>query len=675
MTTSLEDMEGHQHLSGALAETPPISLPMNTSAGVSGMDMDPVAEDWLLDPVQSFTDFVNTMGLSSDWSMFASPEIESDRDPCSQTTDGVSIPTLVATGTEPQRRDSQLALAQGEEEPTAYIGMGPSQQWNVTQSQYALLLKDIEQFRAVVPEFVLPSRHALTRYISGYFDGFHNHLPFMHVHTFSLAECALEFILAIAAVGAQYRFESHVGLSLFDAAKAVSMEQARRRTRKYAAEVVSSRLTNPLQPRQSYNLSEKSKWSRLQTCRALLLLIVFATWDDDPELLREAIGFQTVLAGCLRESTLAEHTNNAGATSWHEWAKVEGDRRLKLVVFCYLTLQAIVYDIPPTILNDEINLRLPCAPVLWSASSPDEWARIKGLIEDRQPLFQDALSSLLKDPFESHTSQTCCASPLGNFVLIHALLQRLFMVQQVARAAPSPSIDSLRAQLECALHRWKLAWQQAPESSLDPQNPSGPIPFTSTAFLALAHVRLVCDLGPHRALSSRDPARIAAALAQLPPVDRSHGQCLVPALLHSAHALSIPVKLGVDFVARSQHFFWSVQQCVCSLECAVFLGRWLYQIGYSGDGYPLSESEHRLLLWIRCIVAEVPIPSNSGTELDPFELGLSVVRIWARIFKGNTSWRLVNILGESLEMLAGMMQSGSKWTALTDNTLGEPGQS
>ncbi|KAE8418361.1 hypothetical protein BDV36DRAFT_161311 [Aspergillus pseudocaelatus] len=678
-----------------MPQTPSSSLPSTARVGNPPTDL--IGVDPLLDPVQEFTEFVDTMGLSSDWNMFAVPQIENDLQLTPLTMEGFPLPSMDTSSLGSRQSEAQLLsapqlpistpysqdkdgiLGVGEEEPMAYIDT--AEQWNVTPSQHALLLENIEQFRAVLPEFVLPSRHALTRFISGYFDGFHNHLPFIHLPTFKVVECAPEFILSIAAVGAQYRFESHVGLSLFDAAKAVSMEQARRRTRKYSEEVVGSRLANPLHPRPSYTLSEKSKWARLQTVRALLLLIVFATWDDDPELLREAIGFQTVLAGCLRESTFTEHTNITTVGNWHEWARIEGDRRIKLVVFCYLTLQAIVYDIPPTILNDEIQLRLPCSSIQWNAKSAGEWSRAGRSAEDCQPLFQDALASLLRKPCEIPASQTYFASPLGNFVLIHALLQRLFMVQQLAGAAPSACIDGLRSQLECALHRWKLGWQRAPESSLDPHNPSGPIPFTSTGFLALAYARLVCNLGPHRALSSRDPTRIAVALTQLPPVDRNLR--LIPALLHSAHALSIPVKLGVDFVAKSQHFFWSVQQCVCSLECAVFLSRWLYQLGYSKDRYPLCEGEQRLLLWTSEIVSETSIhpmrartaagPSNPGGELDPFRLGLYVVQIWARIFKGNTSWRLVNILGESLDILVSMMENGSIWTEVSGTDSGDDG--
>ncbi|RAL11847.1 uncharacterized protein BO97DRAFT_346074 [Aspergillus homomorphus CBS 101889] len=677
-----------QSLHGTHPIPPAPASPLPNTTTANNFLTDSIADPLLLDPVQDFTDFVDTMGLSSDWNMFAIPHIENSQQLTPLTIDESSLPSLEATSLEIQRQGRQLSRAHeqptispspretddsfgvDEEEPTAYINFGhPLHQCNVTQSQYAALLQNIEQFHAVIPDFVLPSRHALTRFISGYFDGFHNHLPFIHLPTFCLRECAPEFILAIAAVGAQYRFESHIGLSLFDAAKAVSMEQARRRTQRYSEEVVGLRVAKQMDSRPPYSLSEKGKWSRLQTVRALLLLIVFATWDDDPELLREAIGFQTVLAGCLRESTFNEHIDIASVEDWHEWVRMEGDRRIKLVVFCYLTLQAIIYNIPPAILNDEIHLRLPCSSIQWNAKSAGEWSQARRSSGDCQPLFQDALATLLMK-CQSPASQTYFASPLGNFVLIHALLQRLFMIQQLAAAADPACVDSLRGQLECALHRWKLGWQRAPESSLDPHNPSGPIPFTSTGFLALAYVRLVCDLGPHRALNTRDPTRIAAALAQLPPVDRSPR--LIPALLHSAHAFSIPVKLGVDFVAKSQHFFWSVQQCVCNLECAVFLSRWLHQIGQSKDSYPLSESEQRLLLWTSRIVAEAPVHpyqgqvaarlTNPGTELDTFQLGLRVIQIWAQIFKGNTSWRLVNILGESLEMLALMMQNGSLWT-------------
>jgi hypothetical protein len=83
----------------------------------------------------------------------------------------------------------------------------------------------------------------------------------------------------------------------------------------------------------------------------------------------------------------------------------------------------------------------------------------------------------------------------------------------------------------------------------------GPIPFTSVAFLALASVRLHLDLGEHCRLESCDPLVMAVNLHKVRPPTR--GPELATALLHSVHALSLPVRMGVNYVSRSQMFFWS----------------------------------------------------------------------------------------------------------------------
>lgn len=88
----------------------------------------------------------------------------------------------------------------------------------------------LEEFSSVLPaDFVFPSRHTLTRFLDGYIGGFHEQIPFLHLPTLSPTELAPELLLAILAVGAQYRFESKRGYALWYAAKAVSMEQIRRR--------------------------------------------------------------------------------------------------------------------------------------------------------------------------------------------------------------------------------------------------------------------------------------------------------------------------------------------------------------------------------------------------------------------------------------------------------------
>lgn len=129
------------------------------------------------------------------------------------------------------------------------------------------------------------------------------------------------------------------------------------------------------------------------------------------------------------------------------------------------------------------------------------------------------------------------------------------------------------------LRSWTSGWQQAAESSLDPNNENGPIPFTSSSLLGLAYVRIYLHLGPYRQLESRDPTRIAKAISKAPSVDRSDG--VISALLYATHMLSIPVRLGVDRVAKSQAFFWSVRHSLAGLECAVLLSKWLLSLADS----------------------------------------------------------------------------------------------
>lgn len=102
--------------------------------------------------------------------------------------------------------------------------------WRIGLADHTTIKNRLEEFSSVLPaDFICPSRHTLTRFLEGYISGFHEHLPFLHLPTLSPGEMSPELILAILAVGAQYRFESHRGNALWYAAKAIAFEQIRRR--------------------------------------------------------------------------------------------------------------------------------------------------------------------------------------------------------------------------------------------------------------------------------------------------------------------------------------------------------------------------------------------------------------------------------------------------------------
>jgi hypothetical protein len=328
-----------------------------------------------------------------------------------------------------------------------------------------------------------------------------------------------------------------------------------------------------------------------------------------------------------------------------------------------------MYNIPPLILNGELKLNMPCSHDLWKANNAAQWRRLQRVRQGSDIPFQDAFARLFLKSSTSFPSTPI--SPLGNYILIHAIIQQIFFARQLCLSAPNMHGTSLRQEdlnvLDNSLSAWKALWKRTPESSIDPQNPAGPIAFTSTALLGLAYIRLHVDLGPCRHLITQDPHQIAGALGESPPLVRSPR--LIMALLHSAHALSIPVRLGIDFVARTHSFFWSIQHSLCSLECAFLLSRWLLAIPATQSEQRLSEHERKLLLWIKSMMDETDMavdpPGAPDLEFmaNPYkvrQLSVAIVRVWARTFKGNTSWAIVDLVGSSLDAYADLLES---WTA------------
>ncbi|KAF3896984.1 C2H2 transcription factor (AmdA) [Trichophyton interdigitale] len=695
------------------------------------------------DPVQDFTTFLESVGLSSDWdsglfnsvepepllptpipaldgstkqqSFGTAPRFSQELDSRNlaqpaQTTTTPTAPAAAAADEAPSfsnfgsRLPSLQPEAQDSDAGTSEHNSQPRPAWDISTQEHQLFTARLEDFAHVLPKnFVRPSRHALSRYMAGYISGLNEHLPFIHVPTLSVARCPPELTLALAAAGSHYRFENSRGIELFHAAKAILLERLRRRdsrrtttttippnpqwgpnsTPRASSSVVSNPSNSPF-PQQQFipfmdntSLPGEDAEGQMEIIRTFLLLTIFASWESHPDILRDMLALQSTLARLVRDHGLKESpatTTPPESLSWPDWSRLEADRRTKLVVYCFFNLHSIMYNIPPLILNSELNLNMPCSADEWKASTASQWRRIRRPSSDTNTTpssFQDALANLFTKSAAAATTTTTSppsnpVSPLGNYVLIHAIIQQIFFARQLCLSAPSMAGTSLRpddlAVMGSSLSAWKRGWRQTPESSIDPQNPAGPIAFTSTALLGLAYIRLHLDLGPCRRLVTQDPVQIAHALNDSPPLTRSSR--LIMALLHSAHALSIPVRLGIDFVARTHSFFWSIQHSICSLECAFLLSRWLLSIPATQHDQGLSDHERKLLLWVKGMIDETDMSSSvsAATEAelitDPAlmrRLSVAVVRVWSRTFKGNTSWPIVDLIGASLEIYADLL--------------------
>jgi hypothetical protein len=556
-----------------------------------------------------------------------------------------------------------------------------------------LIAAKLGEFASVVPtNFQLPSRLALSRYLAGYINGFHEHMPCLHIQTMSVQHCSIELLLAMAAVGAQYCFEGEKGVELFHVSQEIAMRRIRRRDARVATGSVDPGLHStpqgymqrspsmsgvlglPLEPGPAEDL--------MQTAQALFLLMAMATWAKHKEILRQALAIQSILATLVREDGLkmAPLPENV---SWEDWIRHESVKRTKFIVFCFFNLHCIVYNIPSLILSSEVQLPLPCSAAEFKAPTAARWREARKRSPIPEPDFQTAFHRLFRR--DGGNSSSLCVSSLGNYVLIHALIQHIFFVRQIARCRssshagpnhhappPPPAQDDLDIEmtaLEQALRNWQLGWKQNPESSLDPLDPNGPVAFNSTALLRLAYIRLNnIDIGPGHALATRDPIQIAQSFRESPASGLRRTRKLVRAVLHSAHALSIPVKIGIRLVARTQTFTWSIQHSLCSLECAFLLCKWLEALALPDPQPEVSDDERRICWLVKTMLDETEYGvsceggGEDGDDRSLFrtpntlkQLSAGVLRVWAQIFKGAQTWAIVDIIGSALNIYADML--------------------
>lgn len=287
----------------------------------------------------------------------------------------------------------------------------------------------------MIPDFTLPSRHTLTRYLTSYFEGFHPHIPFIHIPTFRFNECSPELALAIMTIGAQYRFEHRNAEKIFYVSKSVLYERMSRESQivseaKYSASMGGHPYTDP-RDQQSGKMGSSAA-RKLEVIRCMLVLMSYATWERST-LVQEAFQLQAQLVQHLRDIGLTEPQVDPRGSSldWYEWADQESTRRTKLIAFCFIHIHSVAYNVYPSLRSSEIHMRLPCSTKEWIANNAAEWEIAQRDRGPQQLFFQDALT-LLFQKSRSTVPLDPIPAPLGNYMLLHGLLQRIHMVSELS---------------------------------------------------------------------------------------------------------------------------------------------------------------------------------------------------------------------------------------------------
>jgi hypothetical protein len=286
----------------------------------------------------------------------------------------------------------------------------------MTEDRLESLQRNLQQFKGSLSNIALPSCHTFTKSLSAWEETLASHLPYIHIPTLCLNDCIPELVLALAALGAQQRYETRTSLLLYRAGKTVALERIR---------------LNRLRNKTGTSITGFGESrTNIESASALLTLMVFATWSADGTLVDEAFELHSSLMFCLRGDGLTDNNENS-SQDWSSWALAETRTRVKFMTFCFLNLHTIAYNHPPVLFWHEVDLKLPCTVREWHATGALQWLLARQEVVDEQRRFPESLKALLSSDGQTSQIQPV-PSPFGNYVLLHGLLQRIYLIRQLA---------------------------------------------------------------------------------------------------------------------------------------------------------------------------------------------------------------------------------------------------
>lgn len=284
---------------------------------------------------------------------------------------------------------------------------------------------------------LLPSAQSLSRYVCAFLDGFNKRYPLFHMQTMPLAELPADLAFAMLAVGADSCLETKAGIYLLESAVAVSSTRlSHRQVDSHAAFTTheDSAAKTPGSSGENAWLDESSHVLCL-----MLLLTVFGLENRRPPAMQVMWSVQGVFAHELRQSIMSLPDDQKDdvsdqPTSWPEWARRETRRRVKHAAFCVLNLVSMTFDFPSPVPFGQLRVAVPWSDQEWRATGPDEWLQVRERTRSKPLLLSSVVDSLLAGGGDVAASASCTV--LGDFTILHAILQRIQTLRQAFPVIP-----------------------------------------------------------------------------------------------------------------------------------------------------------------------------------------------------------------------------------------------
>ncbi|OQV05061.1 Fungal specific transcription factor domain-containing protein isoform 1 [Cladophialophora immunda] len=485
--------------------------------------------------------------------------------------------------------------------------------FTVTEAKRMELIHEVKHVFAsanVDTDMTMPSRIALERYIMAFFDSFLIHVPCIHIPTWQPQTTHPSLLLAVAAIGANYHDEQDVALQLYRAARLS--------------------INNYLQDL-PFTTTSRPPW----VIQSLFLIMAFGSWSGRFDTVQEAITYQATIGHIVRS---APHPTNR----WIDGSQdlQESWKETNFVVYCFFNTLTIAYNVPPCLVNSEIDMDLPCGEVEWLAGEAHAWDESRKR-SPPTPSFAEAFRCLVS-PSEP---QALPCSSFGKYIMLSAILQNIWHLRQ---ACIGQEESAGLARIAYSLQKWQAIGDSSKTPLASLRMTDGVKFFNSVAMLPVAYTGLCVSSGPIRAASrTQDPRTIATAIAtKYDDVQRS--KTSTTAAMCAIRSFNILVRIGINLIGRTGSLMWSVQLHLHSFECCIFLSKWLETLHRASTNSRWTSEERRVESIVLETLAEVKLPANLADR----PIYARVIYAWALMFDGPVLWGIVPVLGKALRLYA-----------------------
>ncbi|KAH8762546.1 hypothetical protein F5883DRAFT_560689 [Diaporthe sp. PMI_573] len=486
----------------------------------------------------------------------------------------------------------------------------------------------------------LPSTQSVSRYLHAFLDGFHQRYPVFHTRTTPLTGLPSDLIFALLAIGADSCLETKAAFYLLESVVAISPVGLGQRLNDlnvvFASHDTSSTGATP-------SLSGENSWLDETSHRLCImtLLTAFALQNRSPPAMRVMWSVQGVFAHELRQSlSLCDNQEESASdhrTAWLEWARRESQRRVRHAAFCALILVSLTFDFPVAVAFGQLTVAVPCSDEEWDVPSPEEWLRVR-----KSTHFDpSSLSRVVEALLTGGGDISAPSSILGDFTILHAILQRIRTLRQVLPTMPQDIQTNIESGLSSLIRAHSI--------STYPQD------LGVNALAGVAYMELHLNTGQFPS-PSQDSAQLATWLQDLPFPAQSPQ--LFPALRCALYALNEQVSMGLGLRSCPLDIGADHQGFLSTVRLSIFLVKWLQLMAGIVHENPATEDEQRFIQSVRDVVQEATRCVELGTHFeleDLLGLSIGVLEILGHVCQ-RSHREHIDLVGKSFELYANMLR-------------------